>query len=227
MKVTKIQQQQKRPDRYSIYIDDKYQFSLNDFQLATSGLRLGKELGLQEVENFRDESTFGKAYERALNYVMIRPRSTQEIHNYLKRSFLYPKPKMFTDKMGERRIIKKEVDKAKTEQLIERVMDRLNEKGYINDESFTKAWVHSRQLTKHFSKRKLEQELRVKGIPSEIIATTLQNENITDKENLAELVSKKRSLTKYQDDTKLMQYLARQGFNYDDIKDVLNNGHNE
>jgi regulatory protein len=221
MKVTKIQQQKKRHDRFSIYIDEKYLFSLNDYQLASSGLRLGKELSPEEVESFQDQSTFGKAYERSLNYVMIRPRSRREITDYLKRSLLYPKPKMYTDKSGERRVIKKEVDKPKTELLIDRVLDRLVEKGYINDEAFTRAWIRSRQLTKKYSKRKLEQELRVKGISTDIIATELQNENVTDTDNLKELIHKKRRLTKYQDDTKLLQYLARQGFSYDDIKDAL------
>ena len=39
---------------------------------------------------------------------------------------------------------------------------------------------------------------------------------------LRQLVAKKRQQTKYRDDNlKLMQYLARQGFNYSDIKAVL------
>jgi SOS response regulatory protein OraA/RecX len=39
---------------------------------------------------------------------------------------------------------------------------------------------------------------------------------------LREIIERKRKQTKYQDDLKLMQYLARQGFNYDDIKSELN-----
>lgn len=221
MKITKIQQQQKRPDRFSIYIDGKYEFSLNDFQLASSGLRLDKELSVREVEKFRDESDFGKAYERALNYVTIRPRSRREISDYLTRTFMYPKPKAYTDKKGERRVYRKEVDKEKVGVLIERVMERLNEKGYLNDELFTQSWVRSRELTKHYSRRKLEQELRGKGVDTEIIATALQNEKVNDRSNLAGLIAKKRRLTKYKDDDKLMQYLARQGFNYDDIKTAM------
>lgn len=91
MKVTKIAQQVKRQDRYSIYIDGAYLFSLNEYQLANSGLRSGKELSQEEVDNFAKESQFGKAYERSLNYVMIRPRSEKEIEDYLVRTFLYPK----------------------------------------------------------------------------------------------------------------------------------------
>lgn len=224
MKVTRIAQQAKRKDRYSVYLDEKYSFSLSDYQLVGSGITVGKEFSKSELEAFLDKSNFGKAYERALNYVMIRPRSETEIKDYLTRTFLYPKPKVFTDKSGERRIKKQGVDKEKTSAMIQQVLERLGEKGYINDEAFARAWVNSRQLTKKPSKRKLEQELRAKGVASEIIATVLQNQNETEAENLQALISKKRKLTKYQDDVKLTQYLLRQGFNYQDITAALN-GH--
>lgn len=221
MKVTRIQQQAKRSDRYSIYIDDAYSFSLSDYQLVSSGIRVGKEFSASELKEFIQESQFGKAYERALNYVMIRPRSEREIHDYLVRTFLYPKPKMFTDKTGQRRVKKQAVDKPSVQIMIERVMKRLHEKGYINDEAFAKAWIQSRQLTKQCSTRKLQQELIIKGIDTNIIATLLQNNEETEAENLRTLIIKKRKLTRYQDNVKLTQYLLRQGFNYEDIKSNL------
>lgn len=222
LKVTKISKQVKNADRYSVYINEKYSFSLSEYQLAGARLFIGKEFTQEELDAFIDESTFGKAYERALNYVMIRPRSEQEIRDYLTRTFLFPKPKIFTDKTGQRHIKKQAVDKLKVQSMIERVMKRLQEKGYINDEVFAQAWVSSRQLHKKSSKRKLEQELRAKGVNSEIIATKLQNENLSELDNLRAVIEKKRRLQKYQDDVKLTQYLLRQGFNYDDIKEQLN-----
>ncbi len=222
MKITKISQQVKRPDRYSIYVDEKYIFSLNEYQLVGSGLHSGLEITQEELDNFANESQFGKAYERSLNYVMIRPRSEKEIHDYLSRTFLYPKPKSYVNKKtGERVFIKQEVDKEKTKAMIARVLERMDEKGYINDENFAKSWVQSRMYHKKPSKRKLEQELYAKGIDQKIIATVLQNEELNEKDNLLELVEKKRRLVRYQDNQKLTTYLLRQGFNYDDIRDAL------
>ncbi len=221
MKITKISQQIKRPDRYSIYVDEKYSFSLNDYQLVSSGLRVGKEYQLKELEQLQAESEFGKAYERALNYVMIRPRSLKEINDYLGRKYLFPKPKSFVDKTGQRHFKKQNVDREKIIIMIERVIERLTDKGYINDENFAKAWVASRQLHKSLSRRKLESELRNKGISQDIIATILQKLNDSDQANIREVIDKKRRLPRFQDDTKLAQYLMRQGFNYDDIKTAL------
>lgn len=221
LKITKISQQVKRHDRYSIYINEKYRFSLSEYQLAGSGLSIGKEFTEEELSKFINESAFGKAYERALNYVMIRPRSEREINEYLTRTFLYPKPKMYQDKEGQRHIIKVEVNKEQTKAMIERTVGRLQSKGYINDESFAQSWVNSRQLTKKSSKRKMEQELRSKGVSSDIIATMLQSEDIDEQQNLKDLIVKKQRLSKYKDSIKLTQYLLRQGYNYEDIKNAL------
>lgn len=221
MKVTKISQQVKRPDRYSIYIDENYSFSLNEYQLAGSGLRLGKELTSEDLDEFQQDSLFGKAYERSLNYVMIRPRSEREINEYLTRTFLYPKPRVFMSKTGERVIKKQEVDKVAVSRMIERVMNRLREKKYINDEAFARAWVESREFSKKTSKRRLQQELQKKGVDTEIIATVLQNSDVNELDNLRALIVKKRRLSRYQDIAKLLPYLVRQGYSYSDVKDAL------
>ncbi len=221
MKITKITPQVKKTDRFSIYVDEKYSFSLNEYQLATAGLRIGKEISVQELEVFKNESNFGKAYERTLGYLAIRPRSRRELEDYLRRTFLYPKPKIYIDKKGERQYKKQVVDKCVTQAMIERILQRLEEKRYLNDEAFARAWVASRQLTKKSSTRRLQQELQAKGIDSEIIATVLQNENIDERANLELLVRKKQKLPRYQSKDKLTRYLAGQGFNYDLIKSVL------
>lgn len=221
MKITKISQQVQRKDRYSVYVDEKYSFSLSDYQLITAGLSVGKEFTEAALNDLIHESQFGKAYERALNYVMIRPRSVKEIQEYLTRTFLYPKPKMYVNKNGERIIKKKEVDKSSVLIMIGKVLERLEEKGYTDDQKFAEAWVRSRQLTKKSSKRKLQQELQVKGVSSDIITNVLSDDLIDETENLKIMIQKKQKQSRYQDTTKLTQYLLRQGFSYSDIKDAL------
>lgn len=222
MKITKITQQVKAKDRYSVYLDGKYSFSLNEFQLAELSLRNGQELTTDEVEKYATESQFGKAYDRTLRYLAIRPRSEKEVRDYLTRTYLYPKPKAHTDKNGRRHFKKQEVDKPKAERINERVIQKLHDRKYLDDAAFAKAWVESRMLHKKPSKRKLEQELLKKGIDQKTIATVLQSEIINDKESLTKLVEKKRKLVRYQDDNKLIAYLLRQGFAYDDVREVLN-----
>lgn len=223
MKITKISQQVKNHLRYSVYIDDSYSFSLHEQQLAESALRVGKDLTEKEVNDYKNESQFGKAYERALNYALLRPRSRKEIDQYLTRTFLYPKPRAYVNKVGERIFKKLDVDPVQTKAMIEKISDRLAEKGYVNDATFAKAWVESRRYFKKTSTRRLRQELRAKGVADEIIATVLQNDNSTDHQMLSEVITKKRRMSRYASDEKLTAYLLRQGFAYSDVREALNN----
>lgn len=223
MKITKISQQVKNHLRYSVYIDGSYSFSLHEQQLAESGLRVGKDVTEQEVNDYKNESLFGKAYERTLNYALLRPRSRMEIDQYLTRTFLYPKPKAYVNKSGERIFKKVTVDLEQTKGMIEKISERLAEKGYVNDEVFAKAWVESRRYFKKTSTRRLQQELRAKGVADRIIATVLQNSDSTDQQMLQEVIAKKRKMSRYVSDEKLTAYLIRQGFSYTDVKEALHN----
>ena len=196
MKITDIKQQQKNKDRISVYVDGKYSFSLSVWQFGSAGLKLGGEIKPEEVEKLKKDSEFGKLYDRTLNWILIRPRSKWELDDYLKR-------------------------KTQDEAVIAEIVNRVEEKNYINDASFAEKWVANRRLLKPMSKLKLRQELIKKRVPKEIIEEALEADEVDEKEVLKEIIEKKRKITRYQDDQKLMEYLARQGFRYGDIKEVL------
>ncbi len=196
MKITAIKQQVKRQDRYSIYIDGKYVFSFSQNELMNSGLKVGRELTEQELHDLQDTATTDKAYDRALNLISHRPRSEGELRDYLRRKDL-------------------------ADHDITTVINRLRDRGYVDDADFAKRWVATRRLLKSTSKRRLMQELRQKRIADDIIQVVLADDETDERSVLRELVQRKRKQTKYQDNLKLMQYLSRQGFGYDDIKTVL------
>jgi regulatory protein len=200
MKITAIKQQVKRSDRYSIYGDGKYLFSFSESELLSSGIKIGQELDESALTELKDKAVIDKAYDRAINLVSRRPRSEWELRDYLKRKEYEP-------------VVQDEV------------ISRLREHGYVNDADFAKRWVESRRLLKSTSKRRLAQELRQKRIADDIIKETLDADETDELEVLKDLIERKRKQTKYHDDLKLMQYLARQGFSYDLIKTALSNNH--
>jgi len=196
MQITAIKQQERLKGRYSVYVDDKYAFSLSADALLNEKLHNGQALDEAQLKAYKKLSADDKAYGLALAYVARRMRSRFELTDYFRR---------------------KEYDEALSEQLLKRLEDlRL-----IDDVAFAEAWVRNRRLLKSVSKRRLTQELRQKRVADSIIEQTLQGDETDDREVLQELIVKKRRQTKYQDDLKLMQYLARQGFGYDDIKSAL------
>lgn len=212
MKITAISAQQKNTHRVNVMVDGKYRFSLDIFQLADLGIRVGKEYTDKELTELETESQFGKTYARTLEYCLMRPHSAKEVRDYLYRKTRTTK--LRSKKTGEL------YDKPGVSTAItERVFDRLVEKGYIDDEKFTRYWVENRNLTKGASRRKLTNELRIKGVQQSIIENYLLESVRSDEEELAKVIAKKRS--RYPDEQRLIQYLARQGFSYDDIKTAL------
>ena len=196
MKVTAIKQQVKRTDRYSIFVDGKYEFSLSDTALLDSKLVNGQELTAAQVKRFKQVSEDDKLYNNALAYVALRPRSGWEMEQYLRRKKCSPA-------------------------LEKKTLDKLNAIGLIDDDSFARSWVASRRLLKPISKRKLLQELRAKRVPDDAVKRALDEDEADERAILTELITRKRKQTRYRDDQKLMQYLAGQGFNYGDIKAAL------
>ncbi len=209
MKITHIGVQARDPNRVNVSVDGKYKFSLDMFQLVELGIKTGQEYSEEEMASFENESRFGKLYARALEYTLMRPHSAKEVRDYLWR-----KTRATLTKDGQKR-------EGYPVPLTERVFNRLLERGYIDDEKFARYWVENRNQTKGSSKRKLINELRVKGVNTGIIEQAFSESERSDEDEIQKIIAKKRN--KYPDDQKLMQYLARQGFSFDDIKSALAN----
>jgi regulatory protein len=212
MKITAITAQQKDRNRVNVMVDGVYRFSLDIFQVVDLGIRIGKEYTNEELNELETESQFGKLYARSLEYCLMRPHSARELRDYLYR-------KTRTTKVRSRTTGELKDRLGVSQEVTTRVFDRLVEKGYIDDEKFTRYWVENRSLTKGASRRKLQAELRAKGVENDIIERFLSDSSRSDESEIQKIITKKRA--RYPDEQKLMQYLARQGFSYDDIKSAL------
>lgn len=195
MKITKIQPAVKTAGRYNIFVDEKYSFSLDENQLLDEKLKIGFEIEEVDLLKLKGESEFGKSYARALELILSRPRSEKEMRDYAYR-------------------------KKWDEELSDRVLKKLRDKGYLDDRKFTEFWLRARINGKPKSKRKISAELAQKGVKREI-ADEILAQYTDDQEmgTLLQLVEKKRK--KYTDEQKFMAYLAGQGFSYDMIKKAI------
>ncbi len=107
--------------------------------------------------------------------------------------------------------------KAVPDELAERLLDRFSEVGLVDDESFARSWVESRQRSRGLARRALAQELRRKGVDDETARTALDDLDPTQEEQAArQLVRKKlRSLRDVDRATatrRLAGLLARKGY---------------
>lgn len=197
MKITKISQQVKRPDRFSVFVDESYSFSLSDGALLDSGIASGQELTAAEVESYKQLSQDDKIYGQALRYIAMRSHTTWEMKSYLERKSAPPA-------------------------LIDQILNKLTDVGLLDDYKYAASFVKDRRLLRSSSRRKITAELMKKRVASGAIDSAFAgSEPNEERTALREMITRKRRQTKYQDNDKLMQYLARQGYGYGDIKSAL------
>ena len=227
LKITDIRQAVRNENRVNIFVNDKYSFSFDIAQVVDLGIKVGRIINNDELEDFKEASEFGKAYQRALEWVLIRPRSIQELKDYLKRrqargeaedkkqewklerevTEMVARGEEINAKRLEKRILKlKEKPKYDFSELI---IERLVERGYVDDFKFAEYYVQNRFVKKGISQKRLKMELFKKGISEEIIEQVLGGRN--EEEEILKIIAKKRA--KYSDE-KLISYLVRQGFSY-------------
>ena len=193
MFVTAIRQQQRDVTRYSVYIDSKYCFSLGQDALLDSGLVSGQELGKEQLDAYKRLSQDDRLYASALRYAVLRPRSEWEMLMYLQKKHS-PTP------------------------IIEQITNKLRSLDLLNDSKLAQMLVNDRQLLRPTSRRGLVQLLAKKRIPNDVIEQALAVD-IDESGALQAVLQKKLRIPRYRSDPKkLLAYLARQGFKYDDIK---------
>lgn len=137
-----------------------------------------------------------------VRYLSYRPRSEKEIRDYLKRK------------------------KAKQD-ILEKIVNRLKELKFVNDVSFAKLWIESRQGNKPRGIKTISFELKQKGIPDAIIEELVGEKTSSESEkSLAYQAAQKKlplyvKLPKREFFGKMSQFLLRRGFDWGVVRIVV------
>lgn len=143
----------------------------------------------------------GDPYEVAVRYLGPRPRSVSEIRRHLR-------SKRFDDAA------------------MDRAIDQLRAQRYIDDEAFARYWVEQRDRFRPKGERAIVTELLQKGVAREVI-DAVTGEREPDAEALRARAAIRRPLARWlaleegERKRKIHAYLARRGFSYDTIDEVL------
>jgi regulatory protein len=195
-KVTALKIQRHHPNRVNVYLDNEYSFGLS--RITAAWLQVGQELSPTKIAKLKAEDEREIAYIQALRYLDYRPRSRAEVRRNL-----------------EKHDISAEV--------INDVFKRLERSGLVNDERFAQDWVQNRSDFRPRSRRALAYELRQRGLNDTAIEKALEGLN---EETLAYQAAVRQSrryegLEMRDFRNKLGSYLARRGFSYEIIKNVV------
>lgn len=67
--ITKIEAQKKKKDRVNVYIDNEYSFSCNTELIYIHGLKKGKVVDLDYLQDIIEEDNYLYAKSRALSFI--------------------------------------------------------------------------------------------------------------------------------------------------------------
>jgi regulatory protein len=202
MKITKISRQKKK-GRYNIFIDDEFAFGVYEDTLIKFSLASGDEIEDKLIDEIKDTDEFNHAKRSAFYLLSYRQRSRKELEKKLK----------------EKKISGKNINK---------VLDYLEGKKFINDNEFAKMFFESLVSRKPVGKSLLKRKLKEKGIEDEIIENLISAKFNDDVEmDSAVLLLRKYSkkideLDKHSKKKKIYQVLYSRGFGYDVINRVWN-----
>ncbi len=197
--ITAIKPQEKRKNRFNVYLDGQFALAISNELLVREGLKVGQELSFEKREELVAKDRLGKAQEQIYRFLSYRPRSEKEIYDYLGKKELKDEEK-------------------------EKIIKKLKEEKLIDDLEFARWFLEQRQTFRPKGSYALRQELRQKGIGEKIIDQVLPNkeeELSLAKKALVKAEKKYASFLGREKKEKLMAYLRRRGFSWEVVKKAV------
>ncbi len=151
-----------------------------------------------------NEHSPARTYNRALDMLARAPRSARDLRRRL-------------------------LLKGEPESEVDVTVERLTASGLLNDAAYARAFVRSRVASQGFSRRRLQQELAKRGVARDIadaaIDEVLHDEDVDEAAGIERVAQKKlTTLRGLQGETqrrRLFSYLARRGYDVDDVRAVV------
>jgi regulatory protein len=201
--ITAITPTLRHPGRFDVLVDGEAFATLSldaieRLQLVVGGGVAGREEAIARA------AAQVKVYDRALNMLAFRARSSTELARSL-------------------------VRKGEPKELVDAAIERLREQGLLDDAAFAQSFTRAKVLGAQQSRRRVQQDLARKGVARDVtdaaIATVFEEEQVDQREVVERAARKKlRSLTKLEPAVRrrrLYAFLARRGYDSEDIRRAM------
>lgn len=200
--VTKISEQKRRPNRRNVHLDGAFAFGCNVNVVARFRLREGLVLSDEQVRQIEIGEVKQEALDAGLRLLQTRLQSTAEMR---------------------RKLMRKEYGDT----IVDAVIADLTRLGYLDDARFAKTKALSAAQHKQHGRRRAKIELLKAGVQGEVADKALGDVyEATDTLAVARELARKQAprLMRLEPDVarrRLVGMLQRRGFDYDDIKPVV------
>ena len=186
-----------KKDKIHISIDGEYRLTVDAVFWYGLGIKNKTEIDEEAFEELAESIMSRRAYNKAIDLISRREHSRKEL----------------IEKLNQRGY----------QAVSDSVADRLQEKGYLDDERFAVMYANELKSRKSMGKKRIKQELMRKGIDRDIIESVIEN---IDEDPTGEIIDIiKRKYPKYDLDdknrTRAINGLIRLGYSFSDIKKAL------
>lgn len=200
MEITSAERNKKNRDRMSIYIDDKFAFTISEDDFLGMNLYERKEITTEELEYIKNTLNFRCAKAVAVRYLSVKLRTDKEIRQKLHQEGF-------------------------DSETIGKVVEELQAIGYINNKLYAQKFVFDRSKLKPKSKKLLKLELQSRGISQEIADEVLEDWKADEAVVAEELVRRRFGKYDLKDEAilkKVYMFLNHRGYNRGLIEEVVN-----
>ena len=193
--ITEIKTVKGKKARKSIYIDDSFACSLDEFTVFKARLVVGQEIDLQELEKLVTESETASAFEKAVDLISRTPKTRKQVYDNLRQKGYLPN-------------------------VCNAVLDKLESYHYLDDEQYVRMFIET--YKNKYGKKKIDFLLAQKGIEAQIVEQYLAD---MDSQSDAVLQFAQKYMQnkgrEAKDYEKLCRYLASKGFSWEDINSAV------
>jgi len=189
--ITNLEAQKKNKERANVYVDGEFFCGLSLIDVVKQRLSVGLELTELEMTSIQAMGDENRFFTRALEYLLSSPKTKLQIKQYL---------------------YKKQVEP----QVINKIIERLEGLGYIDDANFAKNFIEAKQTK--IGKRVIGQKLMQRGVARDVISENVADINKESQEEVAYNLAIKYMRNKefnQKELAKLCRYLFGKGFDYD------------
>ena len=187
---------QKHKGRYNLFVDDAFYSGIDDEVIVLYGLKVGKDIDKDKLEDIVVSSEKRRAFTKLLDIISRKECTEKEIKDKL-------------------------VKKGYNVKGIELAIDMAKEYGYVNDVEFAKHFVGACGLK---SVREIKNKLYLKGIDKKVIEECVSQIPADREYDNASALAGKYMKNKEVDKktlSNLYNYLAKRGFSSDVCTKVL------
>ncbi|WP_101772622.1 regulatory protein RecX [Peptostreptococcus faecalis] len=198
-KITSIKYQ-KNGKRVNLYVDEEYLISFNAELVYKYNLNKGEDIDTDKITQLIKQDDYDKAKMKALNYISRTQKSEKKIREKLLKEYDI--------------------------EIVDKVIDFMKKYSFVDDSTFAHQLVNNGMNYKKVGKKKIQQDLYLKGIGKEDRESAMESiDDDIELENAIYLAEKRKNRIKTEDKNilknKLFQHLAYKGFDYSTINKAI------